>query len=292
MAHSKNFFSNRSGSTSSHTYSNVRGEQITKDRQPVPANPRTLAQLRQRMIVRLCQNAARELRPIISQSFDNVPAGQASVREFLRINQKKGSLDVVSWAKKDSYIMFFADFQICNSSINNFCRPYVSTEAGQYSFYLNQKLSFNAEVKDHVNPQFLFHFFSKLTYGLEVEDIYFFYGTTLTDSEEDYNLSNNIVHLNKKNVESLEVLDEGEDFCFYNNNFPIEFYLIYEDPGLNEIYFNNFSISLSHSSKFLSYANTLLRINYKGHYKFLSFGWQLSDYQRLITFNEALQTYL
>lgn len=112
MASSKSFFGTRRGSTKSHTYAPFRGQQVTKDRVGKPRNPQTAAQIRQRMIVRLCQNAASQLRPLISQSFEGVPRGEASVREFLRVNQRKGALNPSFWAKKESKSCGVANYQI------------------------------------------------------------------------------------------------------------------------------------------------------------------------------------
>lgn len=50
MAKSKSFFGLRRGSTKSQTFSVLRGEQITKDRVTDVANPKTSAQMRQRVL--------------------------------------------------------------------------------------------------------------------------------------------------------------------------------------------------------------------------------------------------
>lgn len=89
MAISKSFFAPRRGSTKSSTYQLYRGQQVTKDRVQDVSNPQTSAQGLQRMRVAAVSNAAARLRPLISQSFEGVPYGEESVREFMRVNLAK-----------------------------------------------------------------------------------------------------------------------------------------------------------------------------------------------------------
>lgn len=101
MAHSKTFFGLRKGSTKSSTFQIFRGQQITKDRVAKNSNPQTSRQGLQRMRVAAVSNAAARLRPLISQSFEGVPYGEESVREFMRVNMaKNGPCQFQCWPKK------------------------------------------------------------------------------------------------------------------------------------------------------------------------------------------------
>lgn len=101
MAHSKTFFGLRKGSTKSSTFQIFRGQQITKDRVAKNSNPQTSRQGLQRMRVAAVSNAAARLRPLISQSFEGLPYGEESVREFMRVNMaKNGPCQFQCWPKK------------------------------------------------------------------------------------------------------------------------------------------------------------------------------------------------
>lgn len=150
MATSKSFFGTRRGSTKSHTYAPYLGQQVTKDRVGKPRNPQTAAQIHQRMIVRLCQNAALQLRPIISQSFEGVPHGEASVREFLRVNQRKGALHPTMWAKKESKSCGVADFQI---SRGRFFSPQLVNYDGSEDCYHFTTATSSVPLSMDINPE-------------------------------------------------------------------------------------------------------------------------------------------
>lgn len=114
MATSKSFFGQRRGSTKTHTFATLRGEQITKDRQEAPRDPRTTAQMRQRMVVKMCQNMGSELDPFLRLFYPFARSRMEARRLFLQVNQKKGFLDPVSWVKKDDFNTGYADFLIGN----------------------------------------------------------------------------------------------------------------------------------------------------------------------------------
>ena len=68
MAKSKSFFGLRTGSTKSHTYQILNGEQITKDRVYKVRNPQTSLQMIQRVVFATVTQAADKMLPIIGIS--------------------------------------------------------------------------------------------------------------------------------------------------------------------------------------------------------------------------------
>lgn len=89
MAQSKGFFGIRSGSTKNFTFSEMNGKQITKERVYRVKNPRTMAQMRQRMLMTTIGAAYSYLKVIADHSFEGKTVGQQCMAEFMRLNLNK-----------------------------------------------------------------------------------------------------------------------------------------------------------------------------------------------------------
>lgn len=89
MAKSKGFFGIRTGSTKNFTFSELNGEQITKERVSKVKNPRTISQMRQRMLMATVGAAYSYLKAIADHSFEGKTVGQQNMREFMRLNLNK-----------------------------------------------------------------------------------------------------------------------------------------------------------------------------------------------------------
>ena len=89
MAQSKGFFGIRSGSTKNFTFSEMNGKQITKERVYRVKNPRTMAQMRQRMLMATIGAAYSYLKVIADHSFEGKTVGQQCMAEFMRLNLNK-----------------------------------------------------------------------------------------------------------------------------------------------------------------------------------------------------------
>ena len=86
MAKSKSFFGLRRGSTKSHTYSVLNGQQITKDRVQSVANPKTQKQQFQRAIMATVMAAYSEMKAIEDHAFQGKKKGSENQREFMSRN--------------------------------------------------------------------------------------------------------------------------------------------------------------------------------------------------------------
>lgn len=86
MAKSKGFFGLRSGSTKNFTFSELNGQQITKERVYKVKNPRTLQQMRQRMVMATVSAAYSYLKEICDHSFEGKGVGSPCMSEFMRVN--------------------------------------------------------------------------------------------------------------------------------------------------------------------------------------------------------------
>ena len=86
MAKSKGFFGLRSGSTKNFTFSELNGQQITKERVYKVKNPRTLQQMRQRMVMATVSAAYSYLKEICDHSFEGFGVGSPCMGEFMRVN--------------------------------------------------------------------------------------------------------------------------------------------------------------------------------------------------------------
>ena len=86
MAKSKGFFGLRSGSTKNFTFSELNGQQITKERVYKVKNPRTLQQMRQRMVMASVSAGYSYLKEICDHSFEGFGVGSPCMSEFMRLN--------------------------------------------------------------------------------------------------------------------------------------------------------------------------------------------------------------
>ena len=118
MAKSKAFFGLRTGSTKSLTFQVYRGQQITKDRVYRVSNPRTDGQMTQRALIPIVAAARSALKGLVDHSFEGVPYGEASLREFSKQNLRAGALSVTSYSPNGISNPGFADLIVSNGSIN------------------------------------------------------------------------------------------------------------------------------------------------------------------------------
>ena len=118
MAKSKSFFGLRTGSTKSLTFQTYRGLQITKDRVCRVSNPRSNAQMTQRALLPIVAAARSALKDLIDHSFEGVPYGEASLKEFSKLNLRAGALSVTSYSPNGVSNPGFADLIVSNGSIN------------------------------------------------------------------------------------------------------------------------------------------------------------------------------
>lgn len=88
MAKSKSFFGLRRGSTKTLTFSVFNGKQVTKDRVESVKNPRSLAQMQQRMVMATASAAYASMKEIVDHSFEGVTYGLNNMSEFIRQNAK------------------------------------------------------------------------------------------------------------------------------------------------------------------------------------------------------------
>ena len=118
MAKSKSFFGLRTGSTKSLTFQVYRGQQVTKDRVYRVSNPRTDGQMTQRALIPIVAAARSALKGLVDHSFEGVPYGEASLREFSKQNLRAGALSVTSYSPNGVSNPGFADLIVSNGSIN------------------------------------------------------------------------------------------------------------------------------------------------------------------------------
>ena len=118
MAKSKSFFGLRTGSTKSLTFQVYRGQQITKDRVYRVSNPRSEAQMTQRALIPIVAAARSALKGLVDHSFEGVAYGEASLREFSKLNLRAGALSVTSFSPNGVSNPGFADLIVSNGSIH------------------------------------------------------------------------------------------------------------------------------------------------------------------------------
>ena len=118
MAKSKSFFGLRTGSTKSLTFQVYRGQQVTKDRVYRVSNPRSEAQMTQRALIPIVAAARSALKGLVDHSFEGVPYGEASLKEFSKQNLRAGALHVTSYSPNGVSNPGFANLIVSNGSIH------------------------------------------------------------------------------------------------------------------------------------------------------------------------------
>ena len=106
MAKSKSFFGLRTGSTKTLTFQVLNGQQITKDRVSQVKNPRTEAQMKQRMCMATASAAYAAMKEIVDHSFEGVTYGQMSMSEFIKLNTKKLAANIGASPEKFGYVYY------------------------------------------------------------------------------------------------------------------------------------------------------------------------------------------
>ena len=154
MAKSKSFFGLRTGSTKSLTFQVYRGQQITKDRVYRVANPRTDAQMAQRALIPIVAAARSALKGLVDHSFEGIPYGEASLKEFSALNLRAGALKVNSYSPIGYSNPGFANLIVSKGSI---IEPYdVSLNSFGYAVSLPgryPKIKFSAAPADNSSKQ-------------------------------------------------------------------------------------------------------------------------------------------
>lgn len=88
MATSKSFFGKRRGSTKNFTFAVFNGKQVTKEKAEQVKNPRTLAQMKNRMILTTSSAAYAAMKEIVDHSFQGYVYGLQNMSRFQSVNNK------------------------------------------------------------------------------------------------------------------------------------------------------------------------------------------------------------
>lgn len=112
MAKSNSFFGLRRGSTKTLTFQVLEGKQITKDRVSEVKNPRTIEQMRQRMILKTIGLGYSTMKTICDHSFEQSTYGMQSMQKFMQDN--------LSLIKKNMTKFGFAEFNDSTPNMGQF----------------------------------------------------------------------------------------------------------------------------------------------------------------------------
>lgn len=114
MAQSKSFFGLRRGSTKSLTFQVFNGKQVTKDRVETVKNPRTPAQMDQRMIMKTVGTAYSAMREIVDHSFQGYSYGMQNMSHFLSVNADKLRSWLDNPAKEPVFVDYGQNYLVAN----------------------------------------------------------------------------------------------------------------------------------------------------------------------------------
>jgi hypothetical protein len=115
MAQSKSFFGLRRGSTKSLTFQVFNGKQVTKDRVESVKNPRTPAQMDQRMIMKTVGAAYSAMREIVDHSFQGYSYGMQNMSHFLSVNAEKLRSWMNNPAKDPMFVNYGQNYLVANA---------------------------------------------------------------------------------------------------------------------------------------------------------------------------------
>lgn len=114
MAQSKSFFGLRRGSTKSLTFQVFNGKQVTKDRVETVKNPRTPAQMDQRMLMKTVGAAYSAMREIVDHSFQGYSYGMQNMSHFLSVNAEKLRSWLNNPAKEPVFVAYGQNYLTAN----------------------------------------------------------------------------------------------------------------------------------------------------------------------------------
>ena len=103
MATSKSFFGKRRGSTKNFTFAVFNGKQVTKEKAEQVKNPRTLAQMKNRMILTTSSAAYAAMKEIVDHSFQGYMYGLQNMSRFQSVNNKLLRANLVAATSQFAY---------------------------------------------------------------------------------------------------------------------------------------------------------------------------------------------
>lgn len=119
MSKSNSFFGLRSGSTKSHTYSVLKGQQITKDRVTDVANPKTTAQMTQRATFANCVKFYKHAtQGLFKFAFEDKKPTESDYNAFVRMNVGKSVLVSKDQQDNQNFPAIGAGWLLSNGSLS------------------------------------------------------------------------------------------------------------------------------------------------------------------------------
>lgn len=103
MATSNSFFGKRRGSTKNFTFAVFNGKQVTKEKPEQVKNPRTLAQMKNRMILTTSSAAYAAMKEIVDHSFQGYVYGLQNMSRFQSVNNKLLRANLVAATSQFAY---------------------------------------------------------------------------------------------------------------------------------------------------------------------------------------------
>lgn len=152
MAKSKSFFGLRKGSTRDHTFYIQDGKQITRSRVEHVKNPRSRAQMIQRMVMTTAIAAYKCLKEICDHSWEGVEYGAKSFQRFMSLNTKILHAEVSNEQSRFSFNPWHdnkscsGEYQIADGTLVNYVGEKFKIEIGNFeSTNIEMDLYFTTE---------------------------------------------------------------------------------------------------------------------------------------------------
>lgn len=135
MAQSKSFFGLRKGSTGALTFQIRDGKQITMQRLEHIKNPRTLGQMRQRMIITTASQALYGLKDIVDHSWEGIKFGAKSTGKFMSVNIKllrdnwlNNGNKILSYNKYEEHNNWEGEYVVAQGSLGTIDKRWINND--------------------------------------------------------------------------------------------------------------------------------------------------------------------
>lgn len=276
MAKSKSFFGLRRGSTKSHTFSVLDGQQITKERVTSVKNPKTAGQSAQRMKLAPAQQFYGALSDVLDHSFQGVQYGEKSRQRFMSMAMKQnggpyvikdykqlvpGSYTVSTGNLSPVLLSEYTDNDSVKTSLRTGFSPQEFDEASRAEFVqaiIQNNLGF--ELGDKISFLFIIHNSDTDTYHpFKVQIIL---EPTLTDASDDFVLIKSLGFINKDDSGQFFrlSLDDADSMNLPEGAYPVALAVIHSRGTQSDSLRSNASMAIGDHVKDRFYSDAAFRV--------------------------------
>ena len=275
MAKSKSFFGLRRGSTKSHTFSVLDGQQITKERVTSVKNPKTAGQSAQRMKLAPAQQFYGALNDVLDHSFQGVQYGEKSRQRFMSLAMKQnggpyvvkdykqlvpGSYTVSTGNLVPVILSEYTDNDSVKTSLVSGFNEQSYEAASRAEFVQNiieNNLGF--ELSDKISFLFITHNSNTDTY--QPYKLQIILEPTLTNASDDYDTIKELGYVSNGDGGFLHLaLDDADAMGLPANSYPVALAVIHSRGTQSDSLRSNAAMAIGDHVKDRFYSDAAFRV--------------------------------